>query len=418
LIEEQIEAAGVRLGDSCSIMPFQGRRKAFTLRRSCIDLISREFRPQNLSMSYIELPQVQGGKFHYRLELDGNEEQGRFVLKTITGRPFWLNGLAAREAYVERQDRLYLEDHKVDFSQQDLQQMTAEHFEHPLLREQKILESELNILIEGETGTGKSHLARGVHQRSGRRGEFVAVNLSSYNPQLIESELFGHKKGAFTGAISDKTGAFAAATEGTLFLDEIDSLPLELQTKLLTFLDNRRYRPVGEVREVALRTRLVFAAGQRLEQLVERGGFRKDLFYRLRSGHSVQLLSLRNDLARIRDTCQWFGLSRGVSLTERLLDFYQSLAWPGNLRQLLGHLEKKKVLSRSSKLDFDHVDEELLLQSSDLMSLTAGTEIVPMDRYKQEYVGRVVGLCEGNVALAARKLRLSEKTVRSMLLRD
>ncbi len=95
-------------------------------------------------------------------------------------------------------------------------------------------------------GTGKSHLAGKIHEKSGRVGEFIAVNLSSFNPQLIESELFGHKKGAFTGAISDKAGAFSMAQNGSLFLDEIDSLPLELQTKLLTFIDNKKFRRVGD----------------------------------------------------------------------------------------------------------------------------------------------------------------------------
>ena len=419
LMEEQLYAAGVRIGDSCSIFPFQGRKKAFTLKSQKIDLISSHYRPQDLSMSYIELPKSEAEQFHYRLEIEKtSHHEGRFVLKTLKGRPFWLNGLAAREAYVEREDRLYIDDNKINFTPFDLKELTDRQSEHPLLLEQNLIHSELKILITGETGTGKSHLAGKIHEKSGRLGQFVAINLSSFNPHLIESELFGHIKGSFTGAVTDKRGAFQMAENGTLFLDEIDSLPLDLQTKLLTFIDNKKFRKVGDTKEEMIRTRLIFASGRPLEALVELGSFRKDLFYRLKSGHSVELLSLRNDVQRIREFCQLFAIKNGVILSKNLLDFYQSLAWPGNLRQLLGHLEKKKILSRSHKLDFDHFDEELLLQSSDLMSLEDDKEIVSMDSIKSNYIKRALSLCEGNIAMAARKLHVNEKTVRALVLKD
>lgn len=416
LIQQQIQETGVRLGDSCSIFPSHGKKKAFTLNRHCIDLISSHYRPQNLSMSYIELPHFDPEHFHYRLELDETTPAvGRFVLKTIKGRAFWLNGLAAKEAYVERSDRLYIEDHKFNFDPYDLGTLSREHFDHPVLKMRQLLESDLKILVMGETGTGKTYLAKKIHEKSGKRGSFVGINLSSFNPMLIESELFGHKKGAFTGAISDKMGALALSENGTLFLDEVDSLPLDVQTKLLTFLDNRKYRRVGEAREQEVRARLIFASGRNLETLVEQGLFRKDFYYRLKSGHSVELKALRNDVKKIRDTCQQFSLNQGISLSLRLIEFYESLAWPGNIRQLLGHLEKKKVLSRGTKIDFDHLDEELLLQSSDLMSLPGHEEIVSMKQCKIDHAKKVLSVCAGNVSLTARKLQLTEKTVRSLL---
>ena len=419
LMEQQLYSSGVRIGDSCSIYPFQGRKKAFTLKSKVIDLVSSHYRPQGLSMSYIELPKSETDQFHYRLELENTvSHEGRFVLKTIRGHAFWLNGLAAKEAYIERQDRLFIDDNKINFAPFDLREMTNRQSEHPILMEQNLIDSDLKILITGETGTGKSHLAQKIHEKSARRGEFVAINLSSFNPQLIESELFGHKKGAFTGAISDKRGAFAQAENGTLFLDEIDSLPLEIQTKLLTFIDNKKFRRVGDSREESIKTRLIFASGRSLEMLVEQNIFRKDLFYRLKSGHSLDLKSLRNDSQRIKQACQFFALDNGVSLTQNLVDFYLTLAWPGNLRQLLGHLEKKKILSRSLRLDFDHFDEELLLQSSDLMNLDDNRQIETMESIKASYVKRALSLCEGNIAMAARKLHVNEKTVRSLVLKD
>lgn len=419
LMEQQLLTSGVRLGDSCSIFPFQGRRKAFTLKSKRIDLISSHYRPRDLSISYIELPKSETEQFHYRLELESSQQQdGRFVLKTLEGRPFLLNGLAAREAYVERQDRLFIDDNKINFSPFDLKEFTARLSEHPLLMEQNLIDSELKILITGETGTGKSHLAQKIHEKSSRRGEFVAINLSSFNPHLIESELFGHKKGSFTGAATDKRGAFSMAQFGTLFLDEIDSLPMDLQTKLLTFIDNKRFRRVGDAKEEVIKTRLIFASGRPLQVLVDQGTFRKDLYFRLKSGHSVELESLRNDVQRIKETCQHFAVEQGVILSQNLLDFYQTLAWPGNVRQLLGHLEKKKVLSRSHKLDFDHFDEELLLQSSDLMSLEDNREIMPMENIKTNYIKRALSLCEGNIAMAARRLHVNEKTIRASILKD
>ena len=415
LMKRQIETSGVRLGDSCSIFPIHGKKKAFTLNRNCIDLISPKFRPLNLSMSYIELPSTDVQPFHYRLELD-NPEEGRFVMKTLQGHPFWLNGLAAKEAYVERKDRLYIEDNRMNFDPFDLKEIVERHFEHQILLEQPLLESGLNILIQGETGTGKSHLARKIHEKSGRAGQFVAINLSSFNPQLIESELFGHKKGSFTGAISEKNGALSEAAGGTLFIDEIDSLPLDLQTKLLTFLDNKKFRKVGDTNELQIQARLVFASGRSLESLIQKGEFRRDFYFRLKSGHTIELLPLRNDHHKIRSALQFYALSNHISLSQRLSDFYETLAWPGNLRQLFGHLDKKKVLSRSIKLDFDLLDEELLLQSSDLMDLSPA-ELVPMEEFKQDYVKKAYSFCEGNLSLTARKLRVSEKTIKSILMK-
>lgn len=416
LMKKQIENSGVRLGDCCSIFPIHGKKKAFTLNRHCIDLISQKYRPDNLSMSYIELPSTDVRPFHYRLEIDEPEE-GRFIMKTIKGHAFWLNGLAAREAYVERKDRLFIDDNKVNFDPFDLSELMDLKFEHEILLELNLLQSDLNILIHGETGTGKSHLAGKIHERSGRPGKFVSINLSSFNPSLIESELFGHKKGSFTGAISDKNGAFHEASGGTLFLDEIDSLPIDLQTKLLTFLDSKTYRRVGEMKENHISARLIFASGRSLETLIQQGSFRKDFYFRLKSGHSVELLPLRNDLQKIRSALQFYSLKHHVSLSQRLSDFYETLAWPGNLRQLFGHLDKKKVLSRSIKLDFDFLDEELMLQSSDLMSLSEPGVLMSMQELKEDYVKKAYSLCEGNLSLTARKLQVTEKTIKSILSR-
>jgi len=415
LMKKQIENSGLRLGDSCNISPVYGKKKEFTLNRHCIDLISSRYCPDNLCMSYIELPTTDINEFHYRLELDQDDKERRFILKTIKGSAFWLNGSIAKEAYIERLDRLFIDDNKLSFFPYNLQEKVERHFEHPVLSEVSLLQSNLKILIQGETGTGKTFLAEKIHQRSLRSGKFVAINLSSFNPQLIESELFGHKKGAFTGALHDKTGAFVEAENGTLFLDELDSLPLDLQTKLLTFLDNNKFRRVGDVKETTIKARLIFASGRKLEHLVEQQKFRKDFYFRLKSGFSLDLPSLRNSPQAIKEACQYFCLENEITLSERLSEFYLSLAWPGNFRQLFGHLEKKKVVSRTTRLDFDHYDEDLLLQSSDLASFPLPEQIIPMKDFREEYVKKVIKMCDGNLSLAARKLQVTQRTVKALM---
>jgi transcriptional regulator with GAF, ATPase, and Fis domain len=414
LMNRQLAESGVRLGDGCSIFPIHGRKKAFTLNRKKIDLISGPYRPPGLALSYIELPGQFLNRFHYRLELEDETcSDGRFVLKTLEGKPFLINGLAAKEAYIERQDRLFIDDNKINFTPDGLSGIVRDHFEHPVLSMTDLVKSELKILIQGETGTGKTYLAQKIHEKSGRRGSFISLNLSSFNPQLIESELFGHKKGSFTGATCDKIGAVEQAQHGTLFLDEVDSLPIELQTKLLTFLDNQKYRRVGDSVEREVHSRLIFASGKSLPQLIAKGLFRQDFFFRLQAGHTIELESLRNNINRIKEACQHFALKKEVSLSPKLIDFYQSLAWPGNLRQLYGHLDKKRILSRSSKLEFDHLDEELLKQSSDLQKLNIEDMILPLEIMKTDYIQKILKASQGNIALTARRLKITEKTVKN-----
>jgi len=170
----------------------------------------------------------------------------------------------------------------------------------------RVVKSSLPILIEGETGTGKTTLAKEIHDRSEVVGKFVHLNLSAFSPALIESELFGHMKGAFTGAQRDKTGALISAHGGTLFLDEIDSLSKELQTKLLLFLDNGIVRPVGGNVERKVETRLIFASGTNLSSRVKMQDVRADFYHRLCSGIKVNLPSLREDKDKIAEVINSF----------------------------------------------------------------------------------------------------------------
>lgn len=413
MVKEQLLERGSRIGDVIEFNPLSGKRKTIELKRNIIDFIPIYSTDKDYAMGYIKLPQLGVEKFHYRLELDNPSREGRFLLKTLKGQPFWLNGVIVKEAYIERGDVVSLENNRLNFGFK----RTEEKFMiHSILDQKNLLESNLNIFIEGETGTGKTTLAEEIHKRSARLGSFIAINLSSLNPALIESELFGHSKGAFTGAHKNSKGAFEASHLGTLFLDEIDSLPLDLQVKLLTFLDTQKLRRVGEVNEVKVNTRLIFASGAKLKEHVEQGRFRKDLYYRIESGHSLKLLPLRESATRIKEICETYCLNQNISITPRLIEFYQTLLWPGNIRQLFGHLNKKKLLSKTLKLDFDIFDEELICSSSDLIDQSLiKDEIIPLDDLKRRYLKNVLMMSNGNYALAAKRLQIGEKTIKRIL---
>jgi len=223
---------------------------------------------------------------------------------------------------------------------------TAQVFEDPksvalLTRIKMIAPSDANVLIIGETGTGKELIARYVHELSQRKGKpFVAVNCGAFSESLVESELFGHEKGAFTGAFSAKAGWFEAANGGTLFLDEIGDLPPSIQVKLLRVLQEREVVRLGARKATPIDVRLVAATNVRLEEAVLAGHFREDLFYRLRVAH-LELPTLRNRPGDILPLAEYFvaeyrrRLGYGeITLDERAKAKLLSHAWPGNIREL------------------------------------------------------------------------------------
>ncbi|MDP7321278.1 MAG: sigma 54-interacting transcriptional regulator [Bacteriovoracaceae bacterium] len=215
------------------------------------------------------------------------------------------------------------------------------------------------IIIQGETGTGKTFLAKKLHLMSLRKNQpFIQLNIASLNENLFESELFGHKKGAFSGAYVEKVGFCEQAGKGTLFLDEIGELSLSLQVKLLTLLEEGWYYPVGGKEKKTFKGRLIFATNKNMEKMVEEGSFRRDLYYRLRF-FSVELRPLRqeNSLFKIIfETIQSKQIEYGYSLnlTQDLINQLVSYDWPGNYRELISTIEyfyclrKKQVTSQDA----------------------------------------------------------------------
>ncbi len=216
-----------------------------------------------------------------------------------------------------------------------------------LAQARRIAPTAVPVLILGETGTGKEIVARAIHRLSRRAGRFVAVNVAALAGTLIESELFGHARGAFTGADRDRTGLVEESSGGTLFLDEIGDMPLPLQGKLLRVLQEREVRRVGETKVRRVDLRVVAATHRDLVAMAEAGTFRPDLLYRLR-GVELVLEPLRNrprDLARFVETAL-----AGAALSSAARDLVRRYRWPGNLRELASALESAKALAAPERV--------------------------------------------------------------------
>ncbi len=223
---------------------------------------------------------------------------------------------------------------------------------------QKVLEvayrvapTELSVLITGESGTGKELIAREIHRKSGRPGELVAINCASIPHELLEAELFGYRKGAFTGASGDRKGLIEEAKDGTLFLDEIGDMPLELQAKMLRFLETGRFKRLGETRERRVKTRIISATNQPIERHMEEGRFREDLYYRIK-GIEIHLPPLRERREEIPLLVERFvdEFSRQYNkpkpmVTTEFLAALSRYRFPGNVRELRNIVERAVVLS-------------------------------------------------------------------------
>ncbi|MGC4066451.1 MAG: sigma-54 dependent transcriptional regulator [Polyangiaceae bacterium] len=222
----------------------------------------------------------------------------------------------------------------------------------------RVADTNCTVLVTGESGTGKELVARAVHQASSRaRAPFVAVNCGAIPENLLESELFGHAKGAFTGAYASKTGRIGQAQGGTLFLDEIGELPLSLQVKLLRVLQSREYSPVGDGRVVTADIRVVAATNMDLEQAVRDGTFREDLYYRLNVIH-VMVPPLRERKSDVPGLVQHFlerarertGRSSVTSVSPGAMALLEQYGWPGNVRELENTIERAVLLCRTDTI--------------------------------------------------------------------
>ncbi len=290
---------------------------------------------------------------------------------------------------------------------------------HELL--QRAAETDASVLLSGESGTGKEVAARALHHHSRRHAQpFVAVNCAAMPAALLESELFGHVRGAFTGAATDRPGLLVGASGGTVFLDEIGEMPLSLQPKLLRAIEGRVVRPLGSSKEVPFDARLVAATNRDLEQEVEQGRFRADLFFRLNviaidlpplrmRGNDILLLAgrFRAHFAK-RNERPIAGLTPAAA--HRLLDY----SWPGNVRELKNCIERAVALSPSTELSIEDLPPTIQAAHPSFAGPAFGggvDALLPLEMVEREHVERVLGAVKGNKREAARLLGLDRRTL-------
>jgi two-component system response regulator HydG len=284
----------------------------------------------------------------------------------------------------------------------------------------RIAPSEASVLITGESGTGKELVARSIHENSRRaEGPFVAVNCAALPESLLESELFGHAKGAFTDARSRRKGLFQQAEGGTLFLDEIGELPLTTQPKLLRALEEGRVRPVGSDAEIEVDVRLLAATNRDLESAVEDGRFRQDLYFRI-NVIQIDLPPLRSRgtdvLLLAQHFAETFAQRSGknvLGLTEQTMERLLNYSWPGNIRELRNVMERAVALTRFDRIVVEDLPEKIrdYQGSQVVIGGEDPSELVPLEEVEARYIRHVLKAVDGNKTLAARILGLDRKTL-------
>jgi two-component system, NtrC family, response regulator AtoC len=284
----------------------------------------------------------------------------------------------------------------------------------------RVSETDATVLITGESGTGKELVAQALHRRSRRPdGPFVPINCAAVPEALLEAELFGHVKGAFTDAKGTRPGLFLQATGGTLFLDEIGEIPLALQPKMLRALQERRVRPVGGDSELAFDARIIAATNRDLESAVAEGRFREDLFYRINVIH-VELPPLRGRATDVLLLAQHLiahfaqasgkrigGLSAAAA--ERLVNY----VWPGNVRELQNCMERAVALAQYDEIVVEDLPEKIRTYRSSHVVVASDdpSELVSMEEVERRYITRVLEAVGGNKSLAARILGFDRTTL-------
>ncbi|UJR82373.1 sigma-54-dependent transcriptional regulator [Sandaracinus amylolyticus] len=280
--------------------------------------------------------------------------------------------------------------------------------------------SDATVLVTGESGTGKELAARTLHDKSSRaQGPFVAINCAALPEALLESELFGHAKGAFTDARSERPGLFVSASGGTLFLDEIGDMPQGMQVKVLRAIQERSVRPVGSDREVPFDTRIIAATHRDLETEVAAGRFRQDLFFRihvieiglppLRARGGDVLALAQTFVDRIAARTGRTGLRITHEAAERLLAY----EWPGNVRELESSIERAVALARGDELRPEDLPGRVRRSTAGASDPdTSGTtELVPLEEMERRYILRVIRAVRGNKKLAAQVLGMDRSTL-------
>jgi DNA-binding NtrC family response regulator len=282
----------------------------------------------------------------------------------------------------------------------------------------KAASTDVTVLITGESGTGKEVLARAIHHESRRNsGPFLSLNCAALPETLLESELFGHTRGSFTGAVKDKTGLFAAAADGTFFLDEISETSPAIQAKLLRVLEEKEITPLGATKPITIDVRLIAATNANMQERVERGTFRSDLFYRL-NVFSIKILPLRQRTEDIellaayfiRRHCAKLDMAEKI-ISESAMSLLRAYSWPGNVRQLENLLERTVMLAHGSNIQADDLPDEIK-NAADIKNKTANISVGPdLESMEKAYIYYTLAQTGWNKSQTAKILGIDLSTL-------
>lgn len=381
-------------------------------------------------------------------------EDNQYILRDLNSTNGTLiNGMKVKEAFLAQGDLIQIGETKIEFQTYDervqIEPSENNYFGDMVGRSKKmrqifgVLErispSQATVIIEGETGTGKELVAKAIHQNSLRKDKpFIVFDCSAVAPNLIESELFGHTKGAFTGAVKDRLGAFEAANGGTIFLDEIGELTIDLQPKLLRALEQREVKRVGSTQSMKVDVRVICATNRNLKDEVSEGRFREDLYYRL-SVVKIQMPPLRERLEdipliveKILQNARYNVKPDGSYYVSRVEDdalkILQRYQWPGNVRELNNIIERAVSFSqdgmiRGADLQFVFNEIESGEEATVRMNMVdvdkpfkeAKQEIV--ESFEKEYLQELLDRHKGNVSKASREAKIDRKHLRNLLIK-
>ncbi len=288
----------------------------------------------------------------------------------------------------------------------------------------KVLDNDITVLIHGESGTGKELFARAIHYNGIRKdNQFVVVNCASIPRELLESELFGHEKGAFTGAHQRKIGKFEMANGGTIFLDEIAEMEMSLQAKILRVIQEKEFDRVGGNEIIQSDVRIISATNKELDVQVANGNFREDLFYRLSSFpiHLPPLRERRSDiLVLTKHFIEKFNkkLNKNVKgVTKRALKLFYDYEWPGNIRELENTLERCMILTNRDMIDRDVLPPQILSGEPGALALNSDklfepdSPVIPFEKLKEEAIRHALTVTNNNIVDASKKLRIGRATL-------
>ena len=292
---------------------------------------------------------------------------------------------------------------------------TSKSIQQAIELAQKVAPNNTTVLLTGETGTGKEVFAQAIHNASHQAGKsFVALSCSNFSKDVMESELFGYKQGAFTGAVKDKKGLLEEANGGTLFLDEIGEMPFELQSKLLRVLETNEFIKLGDTKTITVHFRLIAATNKDLKQECETLHFRTDLFYRINT-FTILLPPLRERLSDIEPLAAYFikqyseeTNKKNLTLSKAYLQKLEAYAWPGNIRELKNIIERSVILTDKDEITVDTLPLELLNRPVENTGTMSAFELTSVERL---HIQKVMNYTKGNKTEAARLLNIAVTTL-------